>query len=139
MTEKETKEWIDKAPIAELLHKWRFSKLGDPFFQGTVGEHFKTVLFNKRDEDNDTWVKASKKIGWHLDEEVTIHLTNGLKVHCPPYPRPCDYVQVVDKYEEELAYWVSDEWQESPEEVMGAFLGLLAHGKWPEHMLERRK
>lgn len=47
------------------------------------------------------------------------------QIRCPAYPQECDYVRVVvDGYE--VAYWTSEEWQESPKLVMGAFLGAVA-------------
>ena len=40
----EKKEWIDQAPYAELLDKWRHDPLGSEWFQGDVGDYFKTKL-----------------------------------------------------------------------------------------------
>lgn len=42
---------------------------------------------------------------------------------------PCDYVRVCDPAGREIAYWVSDEWRDDPEGVMGAILGALARGE----------
>lgn len=42
---------------------------------------------------------------------------------------PCDYVRVCDPAGREVAYWVSDEWRDDPEGVMGAILGALARGE----------
>lgn len=43
-------------------------------------------------------------------------------------PGGVDFVQVVDQYGHEIAYWVSDEWAEAPQEVMGAILGAFYNG-----------
>jgi len=40
-----------------------------------------------------------------------------------------DYVRVCDPLGREVAYWVSDEWQEDPQLVMGAILGALMRGQ----------
>ena len=64
MTEDEMKAWIDGSTYEQLLRRWRFGKVGDPFFQGEVGEHYSKVMFEKRDADPDGAVRASKNIGW---------------------------------------------------------------------------
>lgn len=52
-----------------------------------------------------------------------------LEVRVPAYPTECEYVRVVHNRGEgnviEKAYWDSDEWQESPAEVMGAIMGAI--------------
>lgn len=65
------------------------------------------------------------------EKECIIRLENGREVHCPAAPLACDYVRVVQEGFE-LAYWVCDEWEESPMNVMGAFLGCMKAGDAPE-------
>lgn len=60
----EQKAWIDNASIMELLRKWRHAPVGDPSFQGDVGDYYQEVMTAKRSADNAAWVAASKSIGW---------------------------------------------------------------------------
>ena len=60
----EQKNWIDESPYGNLLTRWRFAQVGDPIFQGEVGEYYKKVMFEKRDALPDNGVSASKNIGW---------------------------------------------------------------------------
>lgn len=43
-------------------------------------------------------------------------------------PEGVDYVRFVDKDGYELVIWVAEEWQESPEEVMGAIMACIQNG-----------
>lgn len=64
MTKEQMIKWIDEATYEQLLHKWRFAHSGNLFFQGEVGEHYKTVMLKKRDQlDNDEQVRVSKAVG----------------------------------------------------------------------------
>lgn len=63
-TDEDRINWINRASLEDLLRRWRFSALGDPFFVGDVGARFSIVLFSKRDEDPEAWIAASKKVGW---------------------------------------------------------------------------
>lgn len=56
------KKWIDNASYEQLLAKWRFAKIGDPYFQGEIGEYYSKVMNEKRKNANHT--QASKTIGW---------------------------------------------------------------------------
>lgn len=61
----EKKEWIDQAPYAELLDKWRHDPLGSDWFQGDMGDYFKSKLDEKRQRMcAEQQVKASKQVGW---------------------------------------------------------------------------
>ena len=65
MTKDQMIEWIDKASLAELLHRWRFGAIGDPFFQGEVGQHYDaTMKAKRRAEGPEAWTAASKQVGW---------------------------------------------------------------------------
>ena len=64
MTTEEMIKWIDNASVYSLLYKWRFSKSGDPFFQGEVGEHYEKVIGKAQSDHPDEWVSASKEMGW---------------------------------------------------------------------------
>lgn len=63
MTEQQ-KLWIDTASHEQLLRRWRFMRVGDPFFQGDTGEYYVKVLAEKRATDPAGHVRASKRIGW---------------------------------------------------------------------------
>lgn len=56
------KKTIDNMSYSELLSRWRFGSLGDPMFQGEVGDYFAKLMFKKREEVDH--VAASKAIGW---------------------------------------------------------------------------
>lgn len=62
------------------------------------------------------------------ENEFILRTGSGRAIHAPAYPEECSYVRVVDHAGNEIAYWVSAEWAESPEEVMGALLGALKGG-----------
>lgn len=58
------KTWIDNATYEELLSKWRFATIGDPFFAGEIGDYYAKVMKEKRENH----VEVSKKIGWEAEE-----------------------------------------------------------------------
>ena len=58
-------------------------------------------------------------------DETRIRTLSGFVLAAPAYPDDVDYVRVLDPKGREIAYWCSDEWEESPMEVMGAILGAL--------------
>jgi len=65
MTKDEMKEWIDNASYGQLLSHWRFAPIGDPFFQGEIGEYYSKVMSKRRDEVGDAkHVQTSKILGW---------------------------------------------------------------------------
>jgi hypothetical protein len=64
MTKEQMKEWIDNASYEELLAKWRFSPVGDPFFQGEVGDYFTKKIITKRATNPEEHTRVSKKLGW---------------------------------------------------------------------------
>jgi len=64
MTEAEMKDWIDGRSYEELLRKWRFAKVGDPFFRGETGKYYSERMAKARSKTSDNGVSASKSIGW---------------------------------------------------------------------------
>ncbi|MHB9054226.1 MAG: hypothetical protein ACYC5F_09635 [Thermoleophilia bacterium] len=65
MTAEQMKSWIDAASYEQLLSKWRNAAVGNPFFQGEVGEYYSKVMAEKRDAlAPGEHVAASKRIGW---------------------------------------------------------------------------
>lgn len=59
------KRWIDNASYEALLSKWRNAPVGDPFFQGEIGDYYKEALGCKRDLAGPAEAaRASKAIGW---------------------------------------------------------------------------
>ena len=56
------KQWIDAATYQDLLRKWRFASVGDPMFQGEIGEYYSKVMAEKRKTANH--IQASKNVGW---------------------------------------------------------------------------
>lgn len=64
-------------------------------------------------------------------EEAVIALANGREIRCPAHPEPCSYVRVMQAGCE-LGYWVETEWASTPDEVMGAILGLASGSRTAE-------
>lgn len=60
MIDENIKKQIDNMSQYEMAYKWRFSKIGDPLFQGEVGDYFAKV-FN---EKGGMTPGISKSIGW---------------------------------------------------------------------------
>lgn len=61
-------------------------------------------------------------------EEAALLVHNGFQLRYSAEGEAPDYVRVCDPLGREIAYWVSREWQDDPELVMGAILGALAQG-----------
>lgn len=59
----ELKARIDSLSVFDLLERVRRAPIGDPTFQGEVGEYWLKRLAEKRSEDNAAYVAASKAIG----------------------------------------------------------------------------
>lgn len=57
-----TKRWIDAATYQDLLTKWRFASVGDPMFQGEIGEYYSKAMAEKRKTADH--IQASKNVGW---------------------------------------------------------------------------
>lgn len=69
---------------------------------------------------NPTWGPINR------EAECSVLLPNGLRLVCPAYPFPCDYVRLVDSNGFEMVMWEVNEWAESPAEVMGAIMGAVS-------------
>ena len=66
LSDEEQKEISLKAEIdvmsrEEMARRWRFAPVGDPMFQGEVGDYFKERFFG---ELGGFSPEISKKIGW---------------------------------------------------------------------------
>ncbi len=59
-------------------------------------------------------------------DECIVLTHSGREIRSPAYPAECSYIRIVEQGFE-LAYWSSDEWKETPEEVMGAIMGAIKH------------
>lgn len=57
----ENKKHINSLSYEELLSKWRFAPIGDPWFQGETGKYWGERMAKLRGADHAT---VSKKIGW---------------------------------------------------------------------------
>ncbi len=56
--------WINNASYEQLLSKWRYASAGSPFFQGDVGQHYKKVMAERKQQvGHAEHVRASKNIG----------------------------------------------------------------------------
>ncbi len=59
------REWIDSASYESLLSRWRFAPVGDPMFQGALGDYYSNAMAEKKKEiGHAEHVAASKRIGW---------------------------------------------------------------------------
>lgn len=63
MTNEEMQKWLDNAPYAELLYKWRFEPVGSPWFNGPTGDYFSQAMVSRRPSDAEH-AAASKSVGW---------------------------------------------------------------------------
>lgn len=60
----EFKLYVDQMSLYNLLHMNRFVPIGDPIFQGDSGKYLIDRLNELRAKDPDSYVNASKQIGW---------------------------------------------------------------------------
>jgi hypothetical protein len=60
----EVKKWIDEQSYQTLLQRWRFAPVGDVMFQGETGDYYAKVMTEKRGQEPDGGVGASKRVGW---------------------------------------------------------------------------
>jgi len=60
----EYKNQIDSMTYEQMLKKWRFASIGDPIFQGEIGEYFSKRMAKLREQGADH-VGISKLIGWN--------------------------------------------------------------------------
>ena len=58
----ENKKHIDNMSYEELLRRWRFAPVGDPWFQGETGKYWGDRMAELRKTSDH--VGASKRIGW---------------------------------------------------------------------------
>ena len=59
----ENKQKIDAMSYDQLLHRWRYSPVGEPWFQGETGKYWGEHMEELRNAGADH-VGASKRIGW---------------------------------------------------------------------------
>ena len=64
----EMREWIDRQNYAALLCWWRFAPAGDQFFQGETGDHYRSAMAERRAQESDGGVGASKRVGWDAEQ-----------------------------------------------------------------------
>ena len=76
--------------------------------------------------------------GLEYGPEVMLVAHTGFQLRYSSEAEGVDYVRVCDPLGREVAYWVSDEWQEDPTNVMGAMLGALVRGV-PLKVKEQKK
>jgi hypothetical protein len=59
--------WIDNATYEQLLRWWLFAPIGDPMFQGKMGDYYDQVMARRWAEvGNERHVATSKRIGWEV-------------------------------------------------------------------------
>jgi len=73
--------------------------------------------------DEPTAQHAISSIDNQYGQEAALAIAGTLnEIRTPAFPEQASYVRIL-RAGYEVAYWVSDEWQEEPQEVMGAILG----------------
>ena len=60
----ERKATIDGMSSMQLLERWRFAPIGDPWFQGETGEYWGKRISELRKQNEAAHVAASKTLGW---------------------------------------------------------------------------
>lgn len=63
MTTEEMIAWIDQASYEDLLRKWRFAPIGDPFFLDQQVQLHYVESMGSKGKSVDT-AAASKRVGW---------------------------------------------------------------------------
>ena len=62
------KEWVDKASYEELIEKWNKAKIGDPYFQGEMGDYYELALIKgKAGMSGHAVAQANKRFGKNED------------------------------------------------------------------------
>lgn len=76
---------------------------------------------------DDDWIRLPDGATIGIEEGEVSLLFGHCYLVCAEAPAPCDYVRLVTRTPPyvEIGYWVSDEWRDEPEEVMGAIIGAL--------------
>lgn len=57
------KTYIDSLSYEQLLSRWRFAPVGDPWFRGETGDYWGKRMAELRAQGADH-VGASKRLGW---------------------------------------------------------------------------
>jgi hypothetical protein len=60
----ERKAHIDSLSYEQLLSRWRFAPVGDPWFTDETGDYWRKRMGELREKDPGEAVAASKRIGW---------------------------------------------------------------------------
>lgn len=76
----------------------------------------------------DADIRAEETGAGGYGPECSMQVHTGFIVKIPAFPEECSYVRVCDPLGREISYWISDEWKDAPEEVMGAIFGALNRG-----------
>jgi hypothetical protein len=97
------------------------------------------ALESQSPEDYERYIHALERLVGGIDplpdpvidpeypNECIIRTVNGNELRCPAYPEDCHFVRVTNSEGQQIqsAYWNYMEWEEAPQEVMGAIIGAL--------------
>jgi hypothetical protein len=72
-------------------------------------------------------LEGNQDVDYGLEHATVTH--TGFELRYSAEGDVVDYVRVCDPLGREVAYWVSDEWEEDPQVVMGAIIGALTRGR----------
>ena len=62
---KERKKYIDGLSLQKLLYRWRFSKIGDPWFQDETGKYWLDRMKRLEKSSVGSFFNISKRVGWN--------------------------------------------------------------------------
>ena len=70
------------------------------------------------------------------DKECVIRISDRMSLVCPAYPEDCSYLRLVIDGKIESGYWHWEEWQDDPQNVMGAIMGIMNEQQMIESGIE---
>ncbi len=82
---------------------------------------------NKYEKDNKRNYAGYKDDVVPIDKEneCVIRISDRMSLVCPAYPEDCSYLRLVIDDKIECGYWHWEEWQDDPQNVMGAIMCIM--------------
>lgn len=105
-----------------------WAALSQTLTEKAVDDMLKPFELNHIGDAGDADIRAEETGAGGYGPECTMQMHTGFLVKMPAYPEECSYIRVCDPLGREISYWISDEWKDAPEEVMGAIFGALNRG-----------
>lgn len=118
--------------LGQMSGNKNWAALASGLTEETVNRELSQVeqdhLLNAGDAD----IRSDETGAGGYGEESALIVHTGFQLRYPAYREGrelLDYVRVCDPLGREIGYWISDEWSEDPELVMGAIFGALGRGR----------